>query len=171
MKLYGACGADGRDLLAWAAARFWGVSPLPPLGRGAEGKPCFPDHPHLQFNLSHSGALLLCALSARPVGVDIECIRPRREGLFRYALTEAEHARFQALGGDWPAFYTLWTRKEAWCKYTGLGLRRQWKQTPPENPFARSYAGPGWKAAVWGEEPPPDEIIWMEGAAPYEIKP
>lgn len=165
MKLYGACGIDSRKLLAWAAEQVWGLAPLPALERGAEGKPCFPDFPQCHFNLSHSGTLLLCALSSRPVGVDIERVRPRREGLFRYALTQEEYDRFAALGGDWPAFYTLWTRKEAWCKYTGLGLRRQWKQSPPENPFARSYAGDGWRAAVWGEEPPPEEIIWMEGAS------
>lgn len=166
MKLYGARGIDGRTLLAWAAQQGWGLDTLPDIVRGAEGKPRFPHHPHLHFNLSHSGALTLCALSARPVGVDLECIRPRREGLFRYALTDKEYDQFAALGGDWPAFYTLWTRKEAWCKYTGLGLRRQWKQTPPKNPFARSYAGEGWRAAVWGEEPPPAQIIWMEGDTP-----
>ncbi len=56
-----------------------------------------------EFSLSHSGRLTLCALSARPVGVDIEQIRPRGASLPRYALTAAEYARFQA-GGTGPPF-------------------------------------------------------------------
>lgn len=164
LTLYGALNCPARPLLAWALAQEYGLTSLPPLARTPLGKPYFPDRPDLEFSLSHSGRLTLCALSARPVGVDIEQIRPRGASLPRYALTAAEYARFQAAGGDWPAFYTLWTRKEAWCKYTGQGLRRQWGQAPPEEGgFVRTYAGPDWRASVWGEEEPPENIHWKEG--------
>lgn len=168
MKLYGAARGSAQNLLARCVKTAWGLEVLPPLERTPSGKPYFPGHPHLHFNLSHSGPLLLCALSDFPVGVDIERVRPRRPELPRCALTGPEYARYLSLGADWPAFYTLWTRKEAWCKYTGLGLQNQWNQTPPENPFARSYAGSFWRAAVWGEEPPPAEILWMEGETPHD---
>lgn len=163
MKLYGTHGGSGAALLAQAVADAWGISPLPPLERTETGKPFFPKNPQLHFNFSHSGTLVLCALSDRPVGVDIEVMKPRRPALPRQALTQEEYACYQALGGDWPAFYTLWTRKEAWCKYSGLGLGQQWGKTPPEHEHFRSYAGPDWRAAVWGEEPPPEQIIWLKG--------
>lgn len=163
MKLYGTQGGSGTALLARAVEDAYGLTPLPPLERTAEGKPFFPKNPRLHFNLSHSGGLVLCALSGCPVGVDIEVMKPRRPALPRQALTAEEFARYQALGGDWPAFYTLWTRKEAWCKYSGLGLGRQWGKTPPEHKHFRSYAGPDWRAAVWGEEPPPEQITWLKG--------
>lgn len=164
MKLYGAKKCPTRDFLAQVMKTEYGLSPLPELARTELGKPFFPDLPQIRFSVSHSKSLILCALSDRPVGVDIEDIRPRRDSLPEYALTQPEWERYQSLGGDWPAFYVLWTRKEAWCKYTGQGLGRSWDRTPQEDGlFYREYAGEGWKAAVCGEEPPPAAIIWLEG--------
>lgn len=163
MKLFGAKKCPTRDFLARVLKAEYGISPLPELARTELGKPYFPALPQIQFSISHSKTLILCALSNRPVGVDIEDIRPRRDSLPAYALTEPEFARYQSLGGDWSAFYTLWTRKEAWCKYTGQGLRPLWGQTPPEDLHYGEYAGEGWRAAVCGEEDPPTEITWLEG--------
>ena len=92
-------------------------------------------------------------------------IRPRTASLPRYALTALEYAQYQADGADWPAFYALWTRKEAWCKYTGQGLRRQWgEDIPTDGLFLRSYQGSTWRAALCGEEAPPTAIEWKEAA-------
>lgn len=162
MELYGSRGRDAWDLLARALAASRGIAPLPRVARTEDGKPWFPSRPELRFSLSHSGPLALVALSDRPVGVDIEQIRPRRAGLPRYALTAEELARYEALGGDWPAFYALWTRREAWCKYTGLGLQRSWGVAPGPARYG-AYAGDGWRAAVCGEEDPPRTIVWLDG--------
>lgn len=164
MRLYGAKKGDWTSYLAHALARDWGVAPLPEIARTDKGKPFFPSFPGLHFNISHSKSLLLLAVSRRPVGVDIEDIRPRRDSLPGYALSPAEHDQYQALGGDWPAFYTLWTKKEAWCKYTGRGLRALWGQEPQtDGLYYASYAGENWRAAVCGEEKPPQTILWLEG--------
>lgn len=101
-----------------------GEERLPPMERKAGGKPWFPGRPHLHFSVSHSGGLALCALSDREVGADVELVRPRRERLPAYALSEAELAWYQAHGGGWEWFYTLWTLKEARVKCTGQGLKR-----------------------------------------------
>ena len=46
-----------------------------PIGVGPHGKPCCAGGP--EFNLSHSGDLILLALHReRPVGVDVEQLRP-----------------------------------------------------------------------------------------------
>ena len=165
MKIYGGKKRPTRDFLTLVLKTEYGISPLPELDRTDLGKPFFPTLPQVQFSISHSKSFILCALSDRSVGVDLEEIRPRRDTLPKYALTEGEFTRYQSMGGDWPAFYTLWTRKEAWCKYTGQGLKAQWGQTPPEEGlFYGEYSGNGWKAAVCGEEPPPESIFWLEGA-------
>ena len=166
MKVYGTQTGSWQDLLAHILKTEYGISPLPELARTEAGKPYFPSLPDLQFNISHSKGFVLCALSGRPVGVDIEEIRPHRDSLPRYALSSQEYADYEALGADWPAFYSLWTRKEAWCKYTGQGLRLQWGQTPPtEDLFYGCYQGDGWRAAVCGEEAPPKEITWLKGVS------
>ena len=53
-------------------------------------KPYFPRHEELHFNLSHSGALALCALDAAPVGVDIQVIKPLRPALPRRVCSPRE---------------------------------------------------------------------------------
>lgn len=145
--------ADAWALLSDALA-LRGIHTLPKVERASQGKPFFPALPELHFNLSHTAGWSLCALSDAPVGVDIEALRPRREGLWRYCLTDGEYEAFLAAGGGWEEFYRLWTLKEAWCKYTGEGLGhpRLWP-TPPPCPH-RSYAGEGFAAAVCGEELP-----------------
>ena len=67
---------QARQLLAWSVRRHWGLAPLPELTLWERGKPYFSHLPRRQFNLSHSGTLALCALSDRPVGVDIQVVRP-----------------------------------------------------------------------------------------------
>ncbi len=163
MTLYGIQDAPAPALLSYALRRELGWTSLPEIARTEKGKPYFPKYPNIRFNWSHSRPYVLCALSARSVGADIERIRPRRDSLPAYALTERELAAYRRMGADWPAFYTLWTRKEAWCKYTGEGLADRWRQTPPDDGlFYGAYAGADWRAAVCGEEPPPDRIIWVD---------
>ena len=167
MKLYGAQGVSPQVLLAYVLSHGYQLSPPPALARTPLGKPYFPQYPHLHINWSHSGSLVLCALSDSPVGVDVEWVRPRAATLPRYALTPEEYDAFQHQGGDWSAFYGLWTKKEAWCKYTGQGLRRHWGASPPKTGlFFQTYAGSGWRACVCGEESPPDKIVWMEDKPP-----
>ena len=87
MKLYGAQGVSPQVLLAYALSHRYQLSPPPALARTPLGKPYFPQYPHLHINWSHSGSLVLCALSDSPVGVDVEWVRPRAATLPRYALT------------------------------------------------------------------------------------
>ena len=76
MVIYSANGltrrSQARELLALAAKEHWGLSPLPEIARHEGGKPFFPGHEDLHFNLSHSGELALCALDGAPVGADIQ---------------------------------------------------------------------------------------------------
>lgn len=163
MKLYGSSVRPGIDLLAYILRHEFAITSMPEIAVTDLGKPYFKLYPQLHFNYSHSKSLLLCAVSSSPVGVDIEDIRPRRSTLPAYALSPEEFRKYELQGGDWPSFYSLWTQKEAWCKYTGQGLRNHWNQ-PPETDgvYYGRYQGDGWCAAVCGEECPPETIIWLE---------
>ena len=55
---------DAYGLLAELVKTEYGLSPLPETAREESGKPFFPGFRALHFNLSHSGTLALCALSA-----------------------------------------------------------------------------------------------------------
>jgi 4'-phosphopantetheinyl transferase len=93
---------------------------------GEFGKP-FLEAPH--FNVAHSGSMLCVAVSSdSELGVDIEKIKPMRDALSiaNRFFSPTESARLHALPPplQTPAFFECWTRKEAFVKATGQGLRR-----------------------------------------------
>ena len=128
MVLYGLDGMTHRSqaygLLAVGLREHWDLEQLPSIARGKRGKPLFPDFPQLRFNLSHSGPRALCALDRDEVGVDIQQITLRRSAFLDRLLSPEERAWLLGLGDDPEAFTQLWTLKESFCKFTGLGLTR-----------------------------------------------
>ena len=70
--------------------------------------------------------MLLAFTSQRPLGVDVEQIRPlqKMERLVERFFSPAERVAFRALpdGQREAAFFAGWTRKEAYIKGRGLGL-------------------------------------------------
>ncbi len=87
------------------------------------GKPILADGA-LEFNLSHSGALALIAVSRDlQVGVDLEQARSVRDetGLARRICTTRELAHLTQ-AADRDELLRLWVRKEAVVKATGEGL-------------------------------------------------
>lgn len=173
MILYGTKGltsrAQARALLARAVQETWGLSPLPEIACHEGGKPFFPERADLHFNLSHSGGLALCALDSAPVGADVQLVKEWRPALPRRVCSADELAWLESQPELWPAFTRLWTLKEARAKESGKGLtgsiRNLRVPLPGDSPMQldglwfRSWAGPGWAAAVCGHTPPPEKIL------------
>lgn len=86
--------------------------------KAQRGKPFVRGCSH-QFNISHSGDHVLCAIHAGEIGVDIERIRPVPQKVFKNVCTPAEQ---QYIGNDPIRFAEIWTRKEAYAKLDGRGL-------------------------------------------------
>jgi 4'-phosphopantetheinyl transferase len=99
---------------------------------GAHGKPQLAGVPAgtgLQFNLSHSGELALCAVTtSRAVGVDVEALRVLDDAasIARRYFSRAENEALSGLSAEkrLAAFFAGWTRKEAYLKALGDGLAR-----------------------------------------------
>ena len=75
---------------------------------------------HLYFNLTHAGDYVACAISHRPVGIDLEEKRQRDFNLFMSVWSEQEKNQYDLCNLD--SFYRLWTAKESYIKYLGIGL-------------------------------------------------
>lgn len=98
----------------------------------AYGKPALVQPPHetrLHFNLSHSGEIALYAFALeRQVGIDVEYIQEKLdyEELATHYFSEDECSKLHALPASFreEAFYTCWTRKEAYIKALGMGLSK-----------------------------------------------
>ena len=124
------------------------------------GKPALASPPGIHFNLSHSGDYAAFALTRLDVvGVDVERIReamPQRDEIARRYFAASEQAELQAVGerDRSRAFFTLWTRKEAWLKATGEGIAESLAKIevaflPGEPPCIRAIAGDVAAGALW----------------------
>ena len=79
----------------------------------------------LRLSLAHSGRRAIAAKSSRPVGVDLELVKPRPDDLLDYILNDDERPHIDRLEmDDLHRLYVCWTLKEAVLKASGTGLRR-----------------------------------------------
>jgi len=101
------------------------------LGTLPHGKPILSAPariPGLRFNLSHSHEFALCAFClGHELGIDIEKIRPQVafEGIERRYFSPKERAELETLPEELrpEGFFLCWTRKEAYVKARGEGLK------------------------------------------------
>lgn len=103
--------AWGVSLLAYAARAVWGID-LPETAELPGGKPYFPACPQVHFSVSHTRTAALVAVSAAPVGADVEQVRPLHPAMAR-RLAQADCGDLQP--------FELWTLRESWFKLTGRG--------------------------------------------------
>lgn len=80
------------------------------------GKPYIKNNP-IYFNISHSGDYIVVIVSDRECGIDIEKIRPIKKSIIDKVCLDSE----KELICDDKSFTLMWTKKEAYSKYTGLG--------------------------------------------------
>jgi 4'-phosphopantetheinyl transferase len=92
---------------------------------GKRGKP-FLKGSSLQFNVSHSDHMAVFALTMdHEIGVDIEKIEPEfKDSVASRFFSQQEYKELQQLSDSEkvPAFYRIWSKKEALIKALGEGL-------------------------------------------------
>jgi 4'-phosphopantetheinyl transferase len=132
-----------------AGIRFWYDTHGKPTLAGQSGEA------GLRFNVAHSDGLVLYAVARdREVGVDVERVRPLnwRELAERYfAPNEVAELNTVEPSVQERAFFTCWTRKEAYIKALGFGM------SVPLDRFAVSLA-PDRPAALVSAEHDPAQI-------------
>jgi 4'-phosphopantetheinyl transferase len=101
---------------------------VPIEGKNKFGKPQYRNYKEFEFNISHSDNALVCCISenSKAVGIDIEKITEIEEhlGIAKHFFTIREQNYLNQLNGDTNlCFLEMWTRKEAYSKQIGKGLR------------------------------------------------
>jgi 4'-phosphopantetheinyl transferase len=71
------------------------------------------------FSVSHSGELVICAVSENEIGIDIEKKREIRPDISKKFATDSEN---EYIGNDTDRLFEIWTLKEAYFKCIGTGL-------------------------------------------------
>ena len=114
-------------LLCEALRKEYGIEKPPVFEYGEHGKPVISGHPHIHFNMSHCREAVICVVSNRPVGVDIESIREYRDSLARYTMNDSEMTQIAYSLNPACEFVCLWTMKEAVLKLKGEGINNNMK--------------------------------------------
>lgn len=90
------------------------------IQRTGKGKPFIKNFP-LEFSISHSGNIWVCAIGKCTVGIDIQIAKPGKTIEVAKRFFTKEEADF-IWDNDSKAFFQIWSRKEAFVKYTGEGI-------------------------------------------------
>ena len=158
----------GRGLLRMLLAGYLGSEPQQIEFRYADnGKPELVQDSagvDLRFNCTHSQQLALYAIAdGRRIGVDVEALRdlPDADEIARFCFSARENARLRSLSPEQKrqAFFNGWTRKEAYLKAVGEGLRRPLDRVevtlaPAESAALLSVDGDRQAASRWSLEAP-----------------
>jgi len=115
-------------LLCEGLQQEYGISEKPVFEYGEHGKPFIVGYPDIHFNLSHCREAAICIISDKPVGIDIESIRPFKQTLVDYTMNDDEVYQIEQAERHDLEFIKLWTQKEAVLKLSGDGISRDMKQ-------------------------------------------
>ena len=133
-------------ILCLALRQKCGWKSLPEVALSQMGKPYFPGHPNIHFNISHSSGAVLVGISDQELGVDIERIRPVGQRMMvRLARVSTEEA-----------FFKSWVRREARAKRSGAGVGTIMRSESPLLPGENNYeldTFPGYAAGLATRSP------------------
>ena len=89
---------------------------------GEYGKPYLPEHPHIHFNISHCKEGCVVAVADRPVGIDIQEIRPFSWSIAKSVCGQSELDQLKRCADRERYFTKMWTMKESYIKMIGKGI-------------------------------------------------
>lgn len=114
------------------------------ITKGINGKSFFQNHNDIHFNISYTSGVWTFAISSKEVGVDIERIRDCKEEIIKRFYSQEEQTyvnQIKELRNQ--RFYEVWTKKEAYTKFTGQGVKNHMRKKNMINSmyqkFSRTY--------------------------------
>lgn len=117
-------GSDLTDALIKQCLTDYGLK-NPKIIRTNEGKPYTDskiDGRNIYFSVSHSAGYFVCVIDDVEIGIDVQAIRNvSAEKISNRYFTDKERDYMSHNGRE--GFFSLWTRKEAYSKLIGTGLR------------------------------------------------
>jgi len=94
------------------------------IARSEYGKPYLINYTNIHFNVSHTIDAIICAISEENIGVDIERIKSFNMGVVqKYFTKQEQNYIFKEKEKQNERFVEVWTRKEAYVKWTGKGMK------------------------------------------------
>jgi len=94
------------------------------------------DFKNIDFNITHSGDWVACAIDSGGIGIDIEQIKDINFTEFEEILSPKET---EYINGKLKNFYQIWTLKESLLKALGVGVNKDLSSFTVE-PYDKHYA-------------------------------
>lgn len=108
-------------MLQYALRECYGITVFR-MKTGKYGKPYLSEYPHIHFNISHCKEGCAVAVADRPIGVDIQEIRPFSWSVAKYVCSHSELEQLEKCVDRESCFTKMWTIKESYIKMIGQGL-------------------------------------------------
>lgn len=116
----------------------------------------FTEHgkPHaegIEISLSHTAGMIVCAVSDRSVGVDVEKIRPIPKYAIKKFMDENRLSLYD--GAEEKDYFAIreWVIKESWLKDMGIGVQKRLKNVVPSLISDNVWQIDGHKIAIFRE--------------------
>lgn len=124
-----------------------------PRSKGEHGKPFFTLLPKVHYNISHSGKYVVCILSEQEIGIDIQMHKEANYERMLKKMVPAERIQEILQSPDKiTLFFQEWVLREAYVKWTGEGLSRNFCTIPMEEGWHTLLDfEPGYSMAVWAK--------------------
>ena len=125
-----------------------------PRGVGEHGKPFLSYRPGVHYNISHSGAYVVCVLADQEVGIDIQIHRKvNYDRMLRRMVTEKEREEILKRPDLEQEFFRQWVIREAFIKWTGEGLSRDLRTISlDEGSYILLDLGEDYSGAIWSQD-------------------
>ena len=125
-----------------------------PRGVGEHGKPFLSYRPGVHYNISHSGAYVVCVLADQEVGIDIQIHREvNYDRMLRRMVTEKEREEILKRPDLEQEFFRQWVIREAFIKWTGEGLSRDLRTISlDEGSYILLDLGEDYSRAIWSQD-------------------
>ena len=96
-----------------------------------DGKP-YLNNSDIYFNVSHSGNAIAIGISCYDIGIDIEVIKERKlsDKIVEKVFLEDEKEEYEKTDNKIDYFYNIWTKKEAYVKLIGTGIKGYFNNVP-----------------------------------------
>lgn len=110
-------------LLEKGIKELYGVIQMPMINW--EKKPFFINYPEIHFNLSHCEQVVACAISNYKIGIDVQNDDPLLFDAGKHIFSKEEVYQLESIQNEKNRlleYRKLWTQKEAYGKYLGVGL-------------------------------------------------
>lgn len=134
------------------------------MEREEQGKPFLPEYPQVHYNLSHSGAWIVCAAGDQPLGIDVEQAAKYSERIIQrfFHSEEVEDILSRPLEERSEVFAEYWTMKESFMKLCGTGFSMPLKSFATDRVSGRIIVLPVMedelqkvliRRRIWGKKP------------------